>query len=321
MKKLILILLIASIMMSTVVLPVWAEMESLKQQEVDELETAIIDESKELIIQDQFRINITEKDLSVREGLDKEWKNILLLGTDTGSASLNHGRTDTMIILSVNIKTGQMRLSSLVRDMQVNIPYRDNLYKINVANAFGGPLLAIKAVNETFGLNITDYCSVNFSGFVKIIDSLGGVELSLDIAEAFIAGAALTTEPQVLNGRQALEYVRIRKLDNNFGRNNRQRILLSSIFEKIVSDSNMQQITTALSEVLKYMSTNLTLNEVLQLTLPVLGNVQPLDMTGFPIEGDWHYETTDKLQSVVVFDKEKTQKKLHDFIYLGLMPS
>ncbi|NLC32617.1 MAG: hypothetical protein GX781_04910, partial [Clostridiales bacterium] len=271
MKKLILILLIASIMMSTVVLPVWAEMESLKQQEVDELETAIIDESKELIIQDQFRINITEKDLSVREGLDKEWKNILLLGTDTGSASLNHGRTDTMIILSVNIKTGQMRLSSLVRDMQVNIPYRDNLYKINVANAFGGPLLAIKAVNETFGLNITDYCSVNFSGFVKIIDSLGGVELSLDIAEAFIAGAALTTEPQVLNGTQALEYVRIRKLDNNFGRNNRQRILLSSIFEKIVSDSNMQQITTALSEVLKYMSTNLTLNEVLQLTLPVLG--------------------------------------------------
>lgn len=321
MKRILLTLLIALFMVSTLALTGCAETLKATQQEIDELEAAILDDSKELLIQDAFRINIKEDDLSVTPGLDKDWKNILLLGTDTGSASLNHGRTDTMIILSVNMKTGKMRLSSLVRDMEVNIPYRNNLYKINVANAFGGPLLAIKAVNETFGLNITDYCSVNFSGFIKIIDSLGGVELILSGAEAQLAGAAITTEPQVLNGAQALEYVRIRNLDNNFGRNERQRILLFSVFEKITKGSNFQQITAALSEVLKYLATNLSLNEVLQLTLPVLGNIQPLDMSGFPIEGDWHYERTTQLQSVVVFDKVKTQQKLHDFIYNGIMPS
>ncbi|HUM60378.1 MAG TPA: hypothetical protein PLA31_02880, partial [Clostridia bacterium] len=87
----------------------------LTQEQYDEIDQALLDETKELPISDEFRINVSPDDLSVTEGLDENWMNILLLGTDTGSIKLNYGRTDTMMIMSVNRVTGKIRLASLVR--------------------------------------------------------------------------------------------------------------------------------------------------------------------------------------------------------------
>lgn len=290
------------------------------QEQLDALNAALIDDNSELTIGEEFRVQVSPDDLSVTSGLDPAWFNVLLLGTDTGGKVLNYGRTDTMMVLSINKTTGEMRLSSLVRDMYVNLPHLKIPNRINTANAFGGPLYAIKVVNETLGLNIKDYFSVNFQGFKSIIDYLGGVTMSLSLAEARIAGAALTTEPQLLNGEQALAYVRIRELDNNFGRNTRQRKLLDAMLKQLLSSSDLNQIMTALTESLKYLSTNMTISELLQLVPPVLRNKIEMEMVGFPITGDWHNEMIGGVMSVVIFDHEKTKEKLHHFIYEGIMP-
>ncbi len=290
------------------------------QEQLDALNAALIDDNSELTIGEEFRVQVSPDDLSVTSGLDPAWFNVLLLGTDTGGKVLNYGRTDTMMVLSINKTTGEMRLSSLVRDMYVNLPHLKIPNRINTANAFGGPLYAIKVVNETLGLNIKDYFSVNFQGFKSIIDYLGGVTMSLSLAEARIAGAALTTEPQLLNGEQALAYVRIRELDNNFGRNPRQRKLLDAMLKQLLSSSDLNQIMTALTESLKYLSTNMTISELLQLVPPVLRNKIEMEMVGFPITGDWHNEMIGGVMSVVIFDQEKTKEKLHHFIYEGIMP-
>lgn len=309
--------LLSLLMLLTVFIGAAAEAPDLTEEELAEIDEALHDESKDLPVREDFRIQVSPDDLSVAEGLDPDWMNILLLGTDTGKIELNYGRTDTMIILSVNKVTGKMRLSSLVRDMQVNLPIINRLAKINTANAYGGPLLAVKTVNEALGLNIRHYVSINFNGFKKVIDNLGGVELTLRSAEAQIVKVPYSEEPVLLNGFQALEYVRIRQLDDNFGRNERQRKLLTSLFNKMLRNANMQQAMEALSESLKHMATNLSINDLLALVVPVFTGMEDMDTAGFPVAGDYQGKYDDRLRAVIVFDHEKTQQKLHDYIYQG----
>ena len=313
-KKLSLLLLCALLAL-TAATPALAEAPVISEDEYALIEKMLQDDSKDLPVSEEFRVQVDPEDLSVKEGLDENWINILLLGTDTGNIQLNYGRTDTMIILSVNKQTGKMRLSSLVRDMQVNLPIFNRPSKINAANAFGGPLLAIKTVNEAFGLNIRNYVSINFSGFKKVIDNLGGVELTLFNAEAQIVKAPFSTEPQLLNGEQALQYVRIRSLDNNFGRNERQRKLLTSLFNKMLRNASMEEAMAALTEALNHMATNLSASDLLSLVIPVFTGMEGMDTTGFPAEGDFNYNFIEALGSVVEFDHEATSQKLHAYIY------
>lgn len=315
------------ILLFSLVLPVSAEYEALTEEKFVQLDEALRDESKDRPITEEFRIKVDPNDLSAVEGLDKDVINILLLGTDTGNINLNYGRTDTMIIMSVNKVTGKIKLASLVRDMQVNIPFHNRGYKINAANAFGGPLLAIKTVNETFGLNIRHYVSINFSGFTKVIDSLGGVEMVLVGGEAMLVGVPYSTEPVLLNGEQALNYVRIRQLDDNFGRNERQRKLLSSLFNKMLSTSDMQSAMAALTESLKHMATNLSVSDLMTLVIPVFSGMEDMETTGFPVKGDYYVKSVETsegmktiMHSVIIFDKEKTSQKMHDYFYGTVTP-
>jgi len=292
----------------------------LSVDEIAALEEALEDNSKDLPVSEEFRVLVTPGDLSVNPGLDEDWFNILLLGTDTGNIRLNYGRTDTMIIMSVNRFTGKVRLASLVRDMYVNIPYYNRPFKINAANAFGGPLLAVKTVNEAFDLNIRHYVSINFSGFKTVIDSLGGVEIVLSSGESGFLGLSQSAQPRLLDGEQALRYVRIRHLDDNFGRNERQRKLLTSLFNKMLGGSSLQQAMAALTDVLRHMATNLTINELTTLVIPIFTGMEDMDTAGFPAAGDYRFEVTDDRQSIISFDQPATITRLHDYIYQGINP-
>ena len=198
----------------------------------DAINAALEDGSKLLPVGEEFRIKVNPDDLSIAEGLDDTWKNILLLGTDTGNINLNYGRTDAMLVLSINKRTGELKLTSLVRDMFVKIPNTSMHNRINAANAFGGPLLAVKTVNETLGLNIKLYASINFSGFKDVVDALGGVDIEITDTEARIIGIEKLEGAQTLSGDEALQYVRIRKIGSNFGRNERQRTFLVALLNK-----------------------------------------------------------------------------------------
>ncbi len=291
---------------------------TLTQEQIDEINAALADQETELPINEAYRVTVDPNDLSVTPDLDPAWMNILLLGTDTNSTKLNYGRTDAMIIASVNVETGEVKLTSLVRDMWIDdIPLLHWTNRINTANAFGGPLLAIKTVNEVLGLNIERYCSVNFRGFRDIIDSLGGVTIILSGAEAKIAGVSGRDEALLLNGEQALNYVRIRELDDNFGRNNRQRKLLNAMLVS-AKDSPVSEVLAAVTDAFRAMDTNITMPEIVKLIPVILKNTGDAAMLSLPQPGEYHGATMtqgDQNMSVIIFDKEKTRQSAHDFIY------
>jgi polyisoprenyl-teichoic acid--peptidoglycan teichoic acid transferase len=264
--------------------------------------------------EEEFRIHVEHNNLSINDSLPSEWWNILLLGTDTGG-KLNYGRTDAMLILSVHTDTGEIKLTSLIRDMWVNIPGMKAPNRINAANAFGGPYLAMKTVNMILSQNIKHYCSVNFSGLIRLVDIIGDVPLEITSTEARLIGAQLHDGVADLNGEQALEYARIRKLDSNFGRNERQRNLLTGIANQVLGTMDSIMILNAITEMLPYVDTNLTLSDIFKF-VRLFGMNQSLaiDMLNLPLEDEFHYGSTNGIGHVC-FDQETVQQELYAFIY------
>lgn len=264
--------------------------------------------------QTTFRIPVDASDLSQVEGLDPGWQNILLLGTDGWHGKLNDGRSDAMLVLSVHEESGQVKLTSLVRDMLVPIPGASRGDKINAANAYGGPLLAVKTVNELLGLNISRYLSINFAGFTNVVDLLGGVPIVLSEGEAGIVQAEQTDAPQRLKGWQALEYVRIRKLDNNFGRNQRQRTFLTAMLEQ-ARQQDRGTLMAAFSESMRHLTTNLTAEELFTLLRVGLDQRMTLTTLSLPVEGKFSYGSAPNGVRGVTFHEESLRQTYHEFLY------
>ncbi len=263
---------------------------------------------------DTFRVTVDPNDLAVTEGLDPEWMNILLLGTDTRKGMLNEGRSDALLILSVNKTTGEMKLASLVRDMLVEIPGASRADKIGHANAYGGPLLTIKTVNTLFGLNIRHYCSVNFQGFVDAVNILGGVDVVLTPAEANRMRLEYQEGPIHLNGAKSLHYVRIRALDNNFGRNERQRKFLAALMDK-AKKGDRGLIMDAMTQALAMTTTNLSAAQLMELIPVALSSTTDIKMISLP---EYGYFTTGRASNGnngVIIKKEKTVDAFHRFLY------
>ena len=281
-----------------------------RQQEA--MEKAMLEEEQEVEV--EFRVEVEEGDLSLQEGLDPAWMNILLLGTDGWHSSLNQGRSDAMLILSIHEETGDMKLTSLVRDMQVPIPGASRGDRINTANAYGGPLLAMKTVNELLGLNISRYASVNFQGFAEAVKILGGVELTLSDGEARLTGMEKSDQPQRLWGYQALDYARIRSLDNNFGRNERQRKLLSALLQQ-AREQDRVVVMQAVTEALGWIGTNLTAEEVLSLAMKALDNQHQIELLSLPPEGKYRFARSKSGASVIEFNQNTVRNAFHQFVY------
>lgn len=196
-----------------------------------------------------FMIEPRDKDLSLTDGLPSSHLNVLLMGVDV--LSENSQRSDAMIVASIGYN--DVKLTSFMRDMVVNIPgYGSG--RLNSAYAHGGPELVMRTLNSNFGLNIMHYAAVDFVSLVEIIDAIGGVDI--DITEAEMeqinnnvyksrkvfaplgyTATALTEygEGVHLNGLRALGYARIRKIDSDFMRTSRQRILLKAMIKGVRS--------------------------------------------------------------------------------------
>lgn len=308
-----LLALLTGMMLPTAAIAQQAEL-TLSDEQIAQINSALDDESKDLPIGEEFRVHVDANDLSVVDGLGEDWLNILLLGTDTGNIKLNYGRTDAMMVLSLHTGTGQMKLTSLVRDMLVTIPGYKIINRINTVNAFGGPLLAMKTVNQVLGLNIEHYCSINFAGFREVVDYLGGITLTLSAGEASIVKARHSSGPQMLNGEQALSYVRIRELDNNFGRNARQRKFLTAVLEQ-VRKSSVDKIIGAISSGFRAIATNLTTSEMIALLPALIRNADDMATLNLPQEGAYKFSTTAWGASVIEFDTDKARGAFHEFIY------
>ena len=221
-----------------------------------------------------------ETELAINNDLDIDTINIAVFGVD-GRSDIEGDRTDTIMIVSMDFRNGNIKVTSIMRDLLVQIPETKDTYesfdKINAAYAYGGPELTVKTLNENFDLNITDYVIVNFDAMVDTIDALGGVEVNVqneDVLEwtnKYIDNVNYLmvrddpylekTGVQTITGVQALAYARNRYSDDDFYRTERQREVVGQIADKAFN-IDMATGISLLGKVYPYIKTTLSISEL-----------------------------------------------------------
>ena len=257
--------------------------------------------------------------------------NILLIGNDSRSNG-EDGRSDAMILLSVSKKTEKIYMTSLLRDMYVEIPgYKGN--RLNAAYAYGGAELLMDTIEHNFDITVNRYVLVNFEAFANVVDAVGGIELELSSQEVEYVNAylweynVLTNRPEGtdymdtsvsglvhLNGAQALSYTRNRYLGTDFGRTERQRKVLAQIIQKLPKAmvTNPKELINGLTTNL---TTNLTQQECVQLCFWAAGALSyDMEQNSIPLEGTYTNATIRDM-SVLEVDFETNKEFIRKNIY------
>ena len=250
-------------------------------------------------------------------GQDRNILNILLIGQDRRE---NQGRqrSDSMILCTLNLDEKTLVMTSFLRDTYVTIPswngkdYSNN--RLNVNYAIGGMGMLDQCLEENFGVVVDYNLEVDFSGFTRVVDAMGGVDVELTSAEAGHLKNGLKTGMNHLNGDQALAYSRIRKLDNDFGRTNRQRTVLLALMNRAKSMSLMD-VTKLITEVLPMITTDMSNVDMLEVAAKIVPILTELQVTTqyIPAEGTYKYASIHGM-SVLVPDLAANRQLLKDTI-------
>ncbi|MFJ7736526.1 LCP family protein [Lysinibacillus sp. NPDC097287] len=196
--------------------------------------------------------------------IKKDPFSVLLLGVD--ERENDNGRSDTMIVMTVNPEKKSMKMLSIPRDTRTEIVGYDTVDKINHAYAFGGIPMAMASVENLLGIPLDYYVFVNMEGFLKMIDTLGGVTIQNDMELTY--GKYHFPEGEVtLNGEEALIFTRIRYEDprGDFGRQIRQRQVIEAILKKASSPTTLLKASDMLEVVGENVRMNFTMKELIQL--------------------------------------------------------
>lgn len=237
---------------------------------------------------------------------DKKSINILLLGVDEREG--DKGRSDTIILMSLNPATNSMKMLSVPRDTYVNIPGK-GMDKINHAYAYGDVELSIQTFEEAFDLPVHFYARINMEGFQDGIDALGGVTVqnNLDFEQD---GVHFPKGDVQLNGEDALKYIRMRKEDprGDYGRNERQRDVIKAAMGEAASFSSITKIGNLLDILGDNVRTDLDMDRLKALFSDYRGTRKNIE--SIEIKGDG--ETIDSTWYLVVPEAEFT--RVHDEI-------
>lgn len=277
--------------------------------------------------------NALESSISAQVREDRTmagYQNIALFGVDSREQDLLSGdnRSDTIMICSVNKKTGETRLVSVYRDTLLNIgggEYR----KCNAAYAYGGPQQAVAMLNSNLDLNITDFVTIGFEGLAETIDALGGIDLEITEEEMEYMNSYMddmyyeigTDYDEVtdwgmqhLSGIQATAYCRIRYTEgDDFRRAERQRTVLMLTMEK-AKKANPIRLAAAAGAVLRRTATSLSSTELMFFILRARA-MDITESTGFPTEEDRMFATINGESCVVPYYLTTNVKKLHRTLF------
>ena len=265
------------------------------------------------------KVEVDKDDIGITEEVEEKLSpysdsiiNIALFGVDSADATT--GRSDSIIIATIDTTHKKLKLTSIMRDSYVNISGIGN-DKINHAYAFGGPQLAIKTLNENFHLNIEDFVAVNFDSLPKIIDMIGGVTVDITNEEVSHISGINSAGTYNLTGAQALAYSRIRyATGGDYVRTERQRTILTKMFEKILN-INAAQYSTLISQMLPMVQTSLDYSKILELGTEVLKmGVTTLEQERFPLDGYCQGEMINGVY-YLTFNKALTVEQLHNYIF------
>lgn len=252
---------------------------NLSEEEIYEAPTVPVEDSNEEIEAVKKEFEEAQK-IQIPENTGVE--NILLIGADRRDKSEN-GRSDTIMMVSLNYDTGKIHLTSFMRAMYVCIPRADgNVWgMINAAYSWGGPNLLIDTIELNFRVKIDHYVVIDFAGFETAVDLLGGVEIDLSAEEARAVVVRFRgTKPAgryLLNGEQALYYSRLRFIDNDFVRTSRQRIMIESLLKKALS-MDLSTLIELANQILPMVHTDSDLTNIkiigyITRTLPLINNI------------------------------------------------
>ena len=335
-------------------------------EEADDEEFYIDEEISELVnaLEQDMELDtenvIDPASLDLNPNLPDNVVNILLVGVDGRSEDIESGSKhgDVQIIVSINKDDGSIKMTSVLRDLYVNIPGYRNKNRINVAYSRGGGPLAMRTMNNLFELNIEYYVTINFYGLASIIDGLGGIDIELTKKEANAINAYIKKnlkkggydnqdkdyerQPleskagvQHLDGIQAVMYARLRSVDNDFERSNRQRHLLELLLGKVLDGGmSIDKLVGLIESCLPYAETNITPMAMVELAMGVLSSdimtrLQSggtlLEQQRIPLDETWKYYTTEGGASVVAFRtnarRQENVEALHQFIYGAYYPA
>lgn len=257
---------------------------------------------------------------------DPDIENILILGTDSRNVQKERGRSDSIIVASFNKRTKQVKLVSFLRDTYIPIEGH-GWNRINAAYAVGGVALCVNTINDLFGLDIQKFVIVNFSGASTFVDACGGVDMALSQKEINYLLNLKDEFPQNsdgtyhLDGKVALDYMRMRKVDSDFGRTERQRKTMMAIYSQAMARKDVTQMYNLVREGFNLVKTNLKLSEMLDLAQSIISMGSELNIGSESVPPRstknlmWSNKYIDKKSVLWIEDLDEAKKYVVSMIY------
>lgn len=254
-------------------------------------------------------------------------ENILIIGSDSRSEDnpehelVSGQRADSMILFSIDKKNKQIKLTSFLRDCLVYIPSEGYEDKLNAAYSIGGPQLTMDTIEYNFGVKIDRYLIINFEVFKQFINLLGGIPVEVSDYEADYMVNELQfiyIKPgvNVMNGNASLMYCRMRYLDNDLYRTQRQRKVIKAVVGK-VAKTNLFKLMSIVRQVVPNIRTDISRNELISLGAGAAIKFLHYDIVQqqIPAEGTWWDESIYGIGDVIVFNAESNEEALKEFVF------
>lgn len=255
---------------------------------------------------------------------DPDQTNVLLIGVDTREGD-NTSRSDTMMLVTIDQKNGQIKLTSFLRDSLVQIAGKNYQSKLNSSYSRGGVQMLVDTLELNFGVEIPYYALVDFEIFETIVDELGGIYVDVtekESAYTYNSGQVNVTvripagENVHLNGEEALWYSKIRKLDSDFMRTMRQRKVITAIVDQALTKSIPELIDLA-EAVVPLVKTNLDKDKIMELGIDAIMNqiyTYPIVQHKIPADKTWSDKTISGVGSCLVMDMEENRELFRAFL-------
>ncbi len=283
-------------------------------------------------IEENLRKNLEEMEAN-SELYQTDALNILLLGVDSRSDDLS-GRTDCMILTSINKKTKQITMTSFLRDIYCSIPgYTET--RLNEAYAYGGTQMLVDTIKANFGISVDRCIVVNFYLVMDLVDALGGIDLELSSDEIRVMNMYIKGHNKLLgnpeqndilsesdagtihvNGNQALAYARVRYVGMDFARTGRQRTVISKCLDKIKT-LKIRELLDLAEEFLPRVHTDLTQGDCAMLLMMML-NLSDYELQSLtvPVDGSWNFADINGMD-VISIDFARNAQAWHDLVENG----
>lgn len=258
----------------------------------------------------------------------KGYWTIAVFGVDSRNSSVGKGNnSDVNMVCNINMDTGEIKLVSVFRDTYLNISDKNSYNKINAAYLQGGPEQAVKALNKNLDLDIDDYATFNWKAVADAINILGGIDVEISKAELYYINAFITetvkatgvysvhlkkTGMNHLDGVQAVAYGRLRLMDTDYARTERQRKVISLAFEKF-KKADWSTINNVIQTIYPQVSTSIELSDLLSVAR-TLSKFHMSDSTGFP-SARGEAKMGKKGDCVIPQTLEKNVIELHKFLF------